>query len=216
MTILIAPSILAADLGDIRNEIRSVTRAGADWIHIDVMDGTFVPPITFGANVVAVARSITSKPLDVHLMIEHPETQIKACADAGANYLTVHVEACPDLTSVVNGIRAHGMKPGVTLKPETPIESIFPVLGLVDLVLIMTVNPGWGGQKFMPAMLDKVRATANECRRIGVCPPIEVDGGINDLTSKQCIEAGASVLVAGNYIFSTQDRASAIASLRNP
>jgi len=209
---IIAPSILSADFSRLKEEIQDVERAGADWIHVDVMDGHFVPNLTIGPPVVAALKKVASRPLDVHLMIEQPERWVKAFAEAGADWLTIHIEATKDATATLQEIRKLNVRPGLTLRPGTPIDSLFPYLKLVDLVLIMTVEPGFGGQKFMPDQLEKVRALRAEFSRQGVSPLIEVDGGINADTIKSC--AGVDAFVAGNAVFGAKDRAKAIADLR--
>jgi ribulose-phosphate 3-epimerase len=196
---LIAPSILSADFSRLGEEIRAVEAAGADWIHIDVMDGHFVPNLTLGAPVVKSLRPVTRLPLDVHLMIEEPERYIEDFCKAGADYLTIHVEATAAVEDTLKRIRALGVKPGITLRPRTAIEDLFPYLKWVDLVLVMTVEPGFGGQSFMAGQMQKIVHLRAEFERQKIQPLIEVDGGINEKTA---IEArGADVLVAGNYVF---------------
>jgi ribulose-phosphate 3-epimerase len=210
----IAPSILSADFARLGEEIRDVEQGGADYIHVDVMDGHFVPNITIGPLIVEAIRPITKLPLDVHLMIENPDQYIEAFAKAGADYITVHVEACRHLHRTLQHIKSFGVKAGVVLNPATPVESIQHVIEDVDMVLLMSVNPGFGGQKFIPSVLPKIRQVKDMAasRKPGL--EIEIDGGVNGETAKQCIEAGATVLVAGSAVYNAKDRAQAIAALR--
>lgn len=212
--IKIAPSILSADFSKLGEEIKEVERAGADWIHVDVMDGHFVPNITMGPLVVEAIRPITDLPLDVHLMIENADQYVEAFATAGADYITVHVEANPHLHRTLQKIRQAGAKPGVVLNPHTPVSAIEPILEEVDLVLFMTVNPGFGGQQFIPSVLKKVeelKAIIDE-RQLSI--DIEIDGGINDETVKDAVKAGANVFVAGSAIFGKEDRESALQAIK--
>ncbi|AEV18679.1 ribulose-phosphate 3-epimerase [Geobacillus sp. G4] len=212
--IRIAPSILSADFARLAEEIRSVEEGGADWIHVDIMDGHFVPNLTFGPPVVAAIRPVTKLPLDVHLMIADPDRYIPAFAKAGADVISVHVEACVHLHRTIHFIKEQGVKAGVVLNPHTPVEMIRHVIGDVDLVLLMTVNPGFGGQAFIPAVVPKIREVARMASEQNKEVDIEVDGGINAETAPLCVEAGANVLVAGSAIYNERDRAAAIRTLR--
>ncbi|KJE27707.1 ribulose-phosphate 3-epimerase [Geobacillus kaustophilus] len=212
--IRIAPSILSADFARLAEEIRSVEEGGADWIHVDVMDGHFVPNLTFGPPVVAAIRPVTKLPLDVHLMIADPDRYIPAFAKAGADVISVHVEACVHLHRTIHFIKEQGVKAGVVLNPHTPVEMIRHVIADVDLVLLMTVNPGFGGQAFIPAVVPKIREVARMASEQNKEVDIEVDGGINAKTAPLCVEAGANVLVAGSSIYNEPDRAAAIRTLR--
>jgi ribulose-phosphate 3-epimerase len=217
MPIKIAPSILSADFARLGDEVASLEEAGADWVHVDVMDGHFVPNLTIGPPVVAALRRVTELPLDVHLMIEAPERYLEAFADAGATTLTVHQEACLHLHRTVERIRELGMRPGVALNPMTPISSLEEVLPYLDMVLIMTVNPGFGGQQFIPtsaARVARLRRELEQRHLWGV--DLEVDGGITAETAPEVVEAGANVLVAGAAVFkgsgSVRDNLAAIRS----
>ncbi|MFP3356918.1 ribulose-phosphate 3-epimerase [Planococcus citreus] len=212
--IKIAPSILAADFAKLGQEVQEVEKAGADWIHIDVMDGHFVPNITMGPIVVDALRPLTQLPLDVHLMIENPDRYIEDFAKAGADYITVHVEACPHLHRTIQLIRSFGVKPGVVLNPHTPIETIQHVLEDIDLVLFMTVNPGFGGQKFIHSVVPKVAALSQLIKDKGLSVDIQIDGGINEETIVPCAQAGANVFVAGSAIFGKQDRTQALQAIK--
>ncbi|MBB5354929.1 ribulose-phosphate 3-epimerase [Anoxybacillus mongoliensis] len=210
----IAPSILSANFAKLGEEIIDVERGGADYIHVDVMDGHFVPNITIGPLIVEAIRPVTTLPLDVHLMIEQPDRYIPTFAKAGADYLTVHVEACPHLHRTIHLIKEHGVKAGVALNPHTPISMVEHLVEDIDLVLFMTVNPGFGGQSFIPAVLPKIQAFSTLVRERGISVEIEVDGGIHAETAKLCVEAGANVLVAGSAIYNQKDRAKAIRAIR--
>ncbi|MFS8066292.1 MAG: ribulose-phosphate 3-epimerase [Byssovorax sp.] len=198
---LIAPSILSADFGRLAEEVRAAEEAGADWIHVDVMDGRFVPNITIGPLIVSAVRRATKLPVDVHLMIVEPERYVEDFCKAGATFLSVHVEASPHLHRTVQQIKAHGAKAGVVLNPHTSEESIRHVIDDVDLVLVMSVNPGFGGQSFIPAALPKLRAIRAMIDRSGRDVMLEVDGGVSAATSGAVVGAGARVLVAGSAVF---------------
>jgi ribulose-phosphate 3-epimerase len=214
-TIKIAPSILSADFSRLGEEIRAVEAAGADIIHVDVMDGHFVPNITIGPLVVDAARKATKLPLDVHLMIENPERYIADFAKAGADYLTVHVEAADHLHRLVQNIREHrGVKAGVSLNPATPLESLDYILGDVDMVLLMSVNPGFGGQAFIPSALDKIRRLRQIINDRKLSVEIEVDGGVKPENGPMIAAAGADILVAGSAVFGAADYAAAIRGIR--
>lgn len=212
--IKIAPSILSADFANLQKDIQDVEQGGADYIHIDVMDGHFVPNITIGPLVVEAIRPITKLPLDVHLMIENPDTYIPAFAKAGADIISVHVEACRHLHRTVQLIKAEGVKAGVVINPATPVESIVPILNEVDLVLLMTVNPGFGGQAFIKDVLPKISQVRSLITERGLSVEVEVDGGVNPETAALCVDAGADVLVAGSAIYQQTDRKKAISSIR--
>ena len=213
--IKIAPSILSADFARLGEQVAEVARAGADYIHVDVMDGHFVPQITIGAPVVAAVRSYTKLPLDVHLMIEAPERQVKAFADAGASIITVHVEACTHIHRVVQTIKESGVKAGVSLNPGTPVEMLDEILPYLDLVLVMTVNPGFGGQTFIEGMLGKIARLRAELDKKSLAAELEVDGGINAEIAPKVVQAGGRVLVAGAAVFqSGQTVAEALAKIR--
>lgn len=210
----IAPSILSADFARLGEEIVDVEKGGADFIHVDVMDGHFVPNITIGPLIVEAIRPITRLPLDVHLMIENPDQYIEAFTKAGADYITVHVEACRHLHRTIHYIKSFGVKAGVVLNPATPVESIQHIIADVDMVLVMSVNPGFGGQKFIPEALVKIRQVKELAEAKNPTLEIEVDGGVNGETARLCVEAGATVLVAGSAVYNQKDRASAIAAIK--
>ncbi|SKB50124.1 ribulose-5-phosphate 3-epimerase [Lysinibacillus sp. AC-3] len=210
MMIQIAPSILAASFAKLGEEVKEVEKAGAQLIHIDVMDGHFVPNISFGSIVLDAIRPLTDLPLDVHLMIENPDQYIEQFAKAGADYITVHVEACRHLHRTIQLIRSFGVKPGVVLNPHTPIESIQHILEDIDMVLFMTVNPGFGGQKFIHSVVPKIEALAAIIKERNLDIAIEIDGGINAETIVPCAKAGATIFVAGSAIYSKEDRTAAL------
>jgi len=212
--IKISPSILSADFSRLGEDIQAVDRAGADYIHIDVMDGHFVPNITIGPLVVDALRKVTDKPLDVHLMIENPDLYIPDFAKAGADIITVHQEAVPHLHRTVQLIKSLGKKAGVSLNPATPVETLDVILDELDLVLIMSVNPGFGGQSFIPSALDKIRALRQRITERGLSTELEVDGGVKIDNIREVVAAGADVLVAGSAIFNTEDYAATITALR--
>lgn len=203
--IKLAPSILSADFARLGEQIAEVTRAGADYIHVDVMDGHFVPNITIGAPVVASIRPVTSLPLDVHLMIEHPERYISEFVKSGADIITVHVEACPHLQRTIRLIKELGVKAGVSLNPPTPLSAVEEFIPHVDLVLIMSVNPGFGGQSFIPATLPRIANMRKILDDRKLSTELEVDGGITADNAPDIVKAGANVLVAGNSIFRAQE-----------
>lgn len=212
--IKIAPSILSADFAKLGEEIKDVERGGADYIHVDVMDGHFVPNITIGPLIVEAIRPVTKLPLDVHLMIENPDLYIESFANAGADYITVHVEACRHLHRTIGLIKSLGVKAGVVLNPATPVNTIQHVIKDIDMVLLMSVNPGFGGQSFIPEVLPKIREVKAMAEQFNPTLEIEIDGGVNEETAKLCIEAGANVLVAGSAIYNKSDRKAAIAAIR--
>lgn len=200
-TVKIAPSILSADFARLGEQVREAAEGGADWLHVDVMDGHFVPNITIGPLVVAAIQPHTSLPLDVHLMIEKPERYLEDFARAGANYLTVQVETCPHLHRTIQSIRELGVKPGVTLNPATPLVLIEDILPYVDLVLIMSVNPGFGGQSYIPTSTEKIRQLRAMLDRIGSQAELQVDGGVKAENATEVVRAGATCLVSGSGVF---------------
>ena len=211
---IIAPSILSADFGYLAKDIEMVNRSEAEWVHIDIMDGVFVPNISFGFPVLKYVSQITKKPLDVHLMIVQPEKFIKEVKETGAMMMNVHFEACTHLHRVVQQIKEAGMKAGVTLNPSTPVAMLEDIITEVDMVLLMSVNPGFGGQKFIPNTLKKVRELRELIERTGAHALIQVDGGVNLTTGQMLVDAGADVLVAGNAVFGAPDMIDMIHQLK--
>ena len=210
----IAPSILSADFSRLGEEVRAVERAGADLIHVDVMDGHFVPNITIGPIVVTGLKKLTSLPLDVHLMIERPDRYIEAFAQAGSDWITIHAEVCPHLKRMIKKIRQLNVKPGVVLKPATPLRTLYPVLDDIDLVLIMSVNPGFGGQSFIPSTLKKIERLRKIIDQNHYALEIEVDGGIKAENIREVSRAGGDIFVLGTGIFKTKDYGETIRKLR--
>ena len=210
----IAPSILSADFSRLADEVRAVEKAGADVIHVDVMDGHFVPNITIGPLVVQGLRKLTSLPLDVHLMIENPERYVEVFSQAGSDWITIHAEVCPNLKRMIKKIRQLNVRPGIVLKPATPLKTLFPVLDDIDLVLIMSVNPGFGGQSFIPATLKKVERLRRIIDQNNYSMEIEVDGGVKIENIRKFSSAGADIFVVGTGIFKTENYEETIKKLR--
>ena len=220
MQIKIAPSILSADFSTMGETVKKLEKCGADLIHCDVMDGSFVEPITFGGQMVKNIRPLTKLPLDAHLMVEHPKTQVKFFAEAGADIITVHYKACKKISDTyleetLRLIKSFGVKCGAVVNPDVPVENIFPVFPLCDMVVLMSVYPGYGGQKFIPEVLEKVKKAREYAVKIGRPEmDIEIDGGVTEENAQVIKEAGASVLVAGSTVFKAQDTAATIANLK--
>jgi ribulose-phosphate 3-epimerase len=210
----IAPSILSADFSRLADEVRAVEKAGADVIHVDVMDGHFVPNITIGPLVVQGLRKLTSLPLDVHLMIENPDRYLEAFAQAGSDWITIHAEVCPNLKRMIRKVRQLNVRPGIVLKPATPLKTLFPVLEEIDLVLLMSVNPGFGGQSFIPAALKKTERLRKIVDQNGYSMEIEVDGGVKIENIREVSRAGGDIFVVGTGIFKTENYEETIKKLR--
>lgn len=215
MATIISPSLLAADFTDLRHEVEMINKSDADWLHLDIMDGTFVPNISFGFPVIDAVAKICKKPLDVHFMIEHPERYVQRTAKTGAMMMNVHYEACVHLHRTVQEIHDAGMKAGVTLNPSTPICLLEDILNDVDMVLLMSVNPGFGGQKFIEGTIDKLRALREMVDRKNSRALIQIDGGVQAETAPRLVEAGADVLVSGSYVFKAADPIQTIHDLRS-
>ncbi len=211
----VAPSLLSCDFAKMGEEVKKVDSAGADWIHLDVMDGHFVPNLTIGPAIVSAVRPYTNLPFDVHLMIDDPFDYIDAFADAGADIITFHVEAKSDIDKTIEKINARGIKPGLVIKPKTPAEAVYDYLDKVYVILVMTVEPGFGGQSFMADMMPKVTAVKAECAKRGLEVLVEVDGGISEKTAPAAASAGVDVCVSGTGVFKAEDTAAAISAIRN-
>ncbi len=214
MGVLISPSVLSCDFANIQRDVEMINASSADWFHIDVMDGVFVPNISFGFPVISAIKKHATKPLDVHIMIANPDQYIEDFKNAGTDILTVHYEACTHLHRTVQAIKAAGMKAGVALNPHTPVDLLQDIIADLDLVLIMSVNPGFGGQKFIKNAILKVEQAKNLIHRYGSRALVEVDGGVNMETGKELVEAGADVLVAGSFVFNSPNPTQTIAALK--
>ena len=214
MSVIIAPSILSCDFGNLERDFQLINRSQADWFHVDVMDGVFVPNISFGLPIIEALKKVAEKPKDVHIMITNPDRYIEQFAKSGADILTVHYEACTHLHRTIAAIKEAGMKAGVALNPHTPVNVLENVIADLDLVLIMSVNPGFGGQKFIPQAIEKVRQTKAMIKSSGSSALVEVDGGVNTATGAELVAAGADALVAGSFVFNNPDPTAVIASLK--
>lgn len=214
MGVLISPSVLSCDFANIQRDVEMINASSADWFHIDVMDGVFVPNISFGFPVISAIKKHATKPLDVHIMIANPDQYIEDFKNVGTDILTVHYEACTHLHRTVQAIKAAGMKAGVALNPHTPVDLLKDIIADLDLVLIMSVNPGFGGQKFIKNAILKVEQAKNLIHRYGSRALVEVDGGVNMETGKELVEAGADVLVAGSFVFNSPNPTQTIAALK--
>jgi len=217
MKSIISASILNSDFGNLESEIKKAEAAGVDWIHLDIMDGHFVPNISFGPHIVSICKKITNLPLDVHLMISDPDKFIENFSDAGADYISIHIENNPHIHRTLQQISSYGKHPGIAVNPGTPIKFTYSILHMVDYILIMTVNPGFGGQTFLPETLDKIEELSKELKNRNLLIPIEVDGGLNIDTIKEVKKSGASIFVAGSFIFKNPNGIKeAVKNLKNP
>lgn len=214
MSVIVSPSVLSCDFANVQRDVEMINNSSADWFHVDVMDGVFVPNISFGFPVIKAIKKHANKPLDVHLMIQNPDQYIEEFAACGADILTVHVEACTHLHRTIHAIKAAGMQVGVAINPHTPVSVLEEILENIDLVLIMSVNPGFGGQKFIESAVAKVKKLAKFKEELNPQLIIEVDGGVNLETGKQLVEAGATALVAGSFVFGSNNPAETIKSLK--
>lgn len=212
---LIAPSVLAADFANLQRDVEMLNQSEADWIHVDVMDGMFVPNISFGLPVIAAIKKHATKPLDVHLMIEQPDRYLADFKKAGADIISVHYEACPHLHRTLQAIKELDCQAGVALNPHTPVELLEPILNSIDLVVIMSVNPGFGGQKFIEETYEKVAKLSKMIQEKGTSTKIEIDGGVNAKNAKALLDAGANVLVAGSFVFNSENPIETIQNLKN-